>query len=89
MTDRDLDDLGWDAAGGEASVRFEVERLPLVEGRFQLNVDLTDRARTRRFHHVEKAAEFTMIPHGDARGFFLFDGEWALEQPSAVKAESA
>jgi ABC-type polysaccharide/polyol phosphate transport system ATPase subunit len=89
MADRNLEELGWDGAAGEASVRFEVERLPLVEGRFQLNVDLTDRAKARRYHHVEKAAEFTMIPQGDARGFFLFEGDWALEHRSAVTAESA
>jgi ABC-type polysaccharide/polyol phosphate transport system ATPase subunit len=75
--ERGLGELGWD--GTDADVRFEVESLPLVEGRFQLNVALTDASHTRRYHSVEKAAEFTVDPQGESRGFFMFDGEWALE----------
>jgi ABC-2 type transport system ATP-binding protein len=78
--DRDLGELGWDPAGDDAEVSFEVPRLPLVEGRFQFNVSLTDGARSRRYHSVEKAAEFSVIPQGDAHGFVLFEGDWSLEQ---------
>jgi ABC-2 type transport system ATP-binding protein len=78
--DRDLGSLGWDPADGNVDVRFDVRRLPLVEGRFQFNVALTDAARTRRYHSVEKAAEFTVIPEGDAHGFVLFEGEWSLAE---------
>jgi ABC-type polysaccharide/polyol phosphate transport system ATPase subunit len=86
--DRRLADLGWDGTG-HADVRFEVERLPLVEGRFQFNLALTDPDSERRYHSIEKAAEFTVHPHGDARGFFLFEGDWALEEsPRAVEAET-
>ena len=86
--ERGLGELGWDGAG-HAEVRFEVERLPLVEGRFQFNLALTDRGHTKRYHSVEKAAEFSVIPHGDSRGFFLFEGDWSLEQPTrAVEAEA-
>jgi ABC-2 type transport system ATP-binding protein len=86
--DRGLDQLGWNGAG-HAHVRFEVERLPLVEGRFQFNLSLTDSARDRRYHSMEKAAEFTVVPEGDAHGFFLFEGDWSLEQPPrAVGAET-
>jgi len=81
--DRGLGELGWDGAG-EVEVRFEVQRLPLVEGRFQFNLALTDAAGTRRYHSMEKAAEFTVVPHGEARGFFLFEGEWSLEEPTPV-----
>jgi hypothetical protein len=58
----------------------DIQRLPLVEGRFQFNVSLTDGARTRRYHNVEKAAEFSVTPQGEAHGFVLFEGEWSLEQ---------
>ncbi|MBA2360728.1 MAG: ABC transporter ATP-binding protein [Actinobacteria bacterium] len=80
--ERGLGDLGWD--GSEASVRFEVESLPLVEGRFQLNVALTDAAHSLRYHSVEKAAEFTVDPQGESRGFFVFEGDWALEREGKV-----
>jgi ABC-type polysaccharide/polyol phosphate transport system ATPase subunit len=82
-SDRALAELGWDGAG-EAEVRFEVQRLPLVEGRFQFNLALVDALGTRRYHSMEKAAEFTVVPTGEARGFFLFEGEWSLKQPSRV-----
>ena len=86
--ERSLGELGWD--GSEATVRFEVESLPLVEGKFQLNVALTDDAHARRYHSVEKAAEFTVDPQGESRGFFLFEGDWALEREGkSMEAETA
>jgi hypothetical protein len=92
--DRDLGALGWDPADGSVDVRFDVRRLPLVEGRFQFNVSLTDRERSRRYHSVEKAAEFVVVPQGDAHGFVLFEGEWSLEasegsQPLRVLPDEA
>jgi ABC-2 type transport system ATP-binding protein len=87
--ERDLGELGWDRAGADADVRFDIQRLPLVEGRFQFNVSLSDGARTRRYHSVEKAAEFSVIPQGEAHGFVLFEGDWSLEQTApAVRAPS-
>jgi ABC-2 type transport system ATP-binding protein len=87
--ERDLGELGWDREGADADVRFDIQRLPLVEGRFQFNVSLTDGARTRRYHSVEKAAEFSVIPQGEAHGFVLFEGDWSLEQAAPpVRAPS-
>jgi ABC-2 type transport system ATP-binding protein len=85
-SERSLGELGWDGEG-RADVRFELEHLPLVDGRYQFNLTLTDEARSRRYHTMEKAAEFAVHPKGEARGFFLFEGEWSLEDaPSAVTA---
>jgi ABC-2 type transport system ATP-binding protein len=86
--ERDLGELGWDRGGEDASVGFDIPRLPLVEGRFQFNVSLTDGARSRRYHSVEKAAEFSVVPQGEAHGFVLFEGDWSLEQASPVRAPS-
>jgi ABC-2 type transport system ATP-binding protein len=80
--EQDLGELGWDREGQDAEVRFDIPRLPLVEGRFQFNVSLTDGARARRYHSVEKAAEFSVVPQGEAHGFVLFEGDWSLEQAS-------
>jgi ABC-2 type transport system ATP-binding protein len=82
----DLGDLGWNRDDEVADVRFDIRRLPLVEGRFQFNVSLTDAARGRRYHSVERAAEFTVIPQGEAHGFVLFEGEWSLEQSKGPQA---
>ncbi|HET8653170.1 MAG TPA: ABC transporter ATP-binding protein [Gaiellaceae bacterium] len=84
--ERDLGELGWDRNGEDAEVRFDIKRLPLVEGLFQFNVSLTDGARARRYHSVEKAAEFTVVPQGEAHGFVLFEGDWSLEQNASVQA---
>jgi ABC-type polysaccharide/polyol phosphate transport system ATPase subunit len=87
--ERDLGELGWDREGEDADVRFDIQRLPLVEGRFQFNVSLMDGARSRRYHSVEKAAEFSVIPQGEAHGFVLFEGDWSLEQTApTAKAPS-
>jgi ABC-2 type transport system ATP-binding protein len=81
--EQDLGELGWDRGEETADVRFDIQRLPLVEGRFQFNVSLSDGARTRRYHSVEKAVEFSVIPQGDAHGFVLFEGDWSLEQATS------
>jgi hypothetical protein len=87
-SERSLGELGWDGSS-RADVRFEVEHLPLIEGRFQLNLTLTDDTRSRRYHTMEKAAEFGVHPQGDARGVFVFEGDWSLDQASsAVRAPS-
>jgi ABC-2 type transport system ATP-binding protein len=86
--ERDLGELGWDRNGKDADVRFDIQRLPLVEGRFQFNVSLTDGARTRRYHSVEKAAEFSVAPQGEAHGFVLFEGDWSLEQAAPTVSDA-
>ena len=86
--ERNLGELGWDGRGS-AEVRFDVEQLPLAEGHFQLNLALTNAEHSMRYHSVEKAVEFTVMPEGEPRGFFLFEGEWALEREgSVVEAEA-
>jgi ABC-type polysaccharide/polyol phosphate transport system ATPase subunit len=74
-----LGDLGWDGSG-RVEARFDVERLLLVEGRFQFNLALIDHARALRYHSVEKAAEFSVLPQGGSRGFFLLEGDWSLAE---------
>ena len=87
--EQDLGELGWHDEGEDADVRFDIQRLPLVEGRFQFNISLADGARTRRYHSMEKAAEFSVIPQGEAHGFVLFEGAWSLEQSApAVRTAS-
>jgi ABC-2 type transport system ATP-binding protein len=86
--EHDLGELGWDRNGKDADVRFDIQRLPLVEGRFQFNVSLTDNARTRRYHSVEKAAEFSVAPQGEAHGFVLFEGDWSLEQAAPTVSDA-
>ena len=87
--ERNLGELGWERDSEEVEVRFDVRRLPLVEGRFQFNVALTDAAHTKLYHSVERAAAFSVVPQGDAHGFVLFEGDWSLAEVSVPTAADA
>lgn len=76
----ELDELG--------VIRYEIPRLPLVDGRVHVSVDLTGADGTR-YHRIERATEFVVAPDGDGRGWFRLDGEWSQEGSRAeVKTES-
>jgi ABC-type polysaccharide/polyol phosphate transport system ATPase subunit len=77
-TTKELDGLG--------AVRYELPRLPLVDGRVHVSADLTGADGTR-YHRIERAAEFAVAPDGEDRGWFRLDGEWSLEEtPARVQA---
>jgi ABC-type polysaccharide/polyol phosphate transport system ATPase subunit len=66
--------LGWEASPGEKTIRFEVARLPLSDGRFHLRFALGE-------HHVlDDAAQFVVVPTGDERGVMLLEGRWSMEE---------
>jgi ABC-type polysaccharide/polyol phosphate transport system ATPase subunit len=75
----DLDEVGWDGATGERGLRFSIDRLPLAEGRFELGVTLTDRSGGTRYHHIDRAAEFSVASSDDARGLLRLEGEWSTD----------
>ena len=75
----DLEDVGWDGAAGERGLRFTVERLPLADGRFQLAITLTDRTGGKRYHRIDKAAEFAVTSADESHGLLRLEGEWSAE----------
>jgi lipopolysaccharide transport system ATP-binding protein len=75
----DLEELGWDGSPGQRALRFKVERLPLAEGRFQLGITLTDRAGSRRYHHMDTAAEFAVTSSEAGRGLLRLEGDWSAD----------
>jgi lipopolysaccharide transport system ATP-binding protein len=74
----DLAELGWDGSPGIGEVRFAVGRLPLAEGTFQLGVTLVDAEGSRRYHRIDRAAQFVVSGTDSTRGPILFEGEWSL-----------
>jgi ABC-type polysaccharide/polyol phosphate transport system ATPase subunit len=74
----DLAELGWSGSARIGEVRFALDRLPLAEGTFQLGVTLVDAEGSRRFHRVDRAAQFIVSSSDSARGPLLFEGEWTL-----------
>ena len=81
----DLRELGWDAASGERSIRFDVDALPLAEGRFHLQLGLTDAAGERLYHWLDDALVFVVYPGKEERGVVRFAGSWAIEAKTASR----
>ena len=75
----DLEQVGWDGATGERALRFTVDRLPLAEGRFQLGITLTDRSGGKRYHRIDRAAEFSVTSSDEDRGLLRLEGEWSSD----------
>jgi ABC-type polysaccharide/polyol phosphate transport system ATPase subunit len=73
-------ELGWNGAGGEREVRFELDRLPLADGRFHLRFALVDGDGTRLLHTLDDAVRFLVFPSGEETGAVLLDGRWSLEE---------
>jgi ABC-type polysaccharide/polyol phosphate transport system ATPase subunit len=71
---------------GPGAVRFDVDRLPLADGRFRARIGLTDDTGERVYHWLDDALEFIVYPAGDERGVVSLAGEWSGEE-IAVQAE--
>jgi ABC-type polysaccharide/polyol phosphate transport system ATPase subunit len=76
----DLEDVGWEERPGERLLRFELPRLPVAEGRFQLGVTLTDRSGSRRYHRIDGAAKFEVTSTDDGQGLLRLEGEWMADE---------
>ena len=75
--------LGWDGTGPLA-LRYELERLPLADGRFTLRLALTDPGSGRLYHQLDEAASLLVYPAGDERGLVRLEGRWAREETAAA-----
>ena len=80
---RSTSDLGWDEATSELAARFEVEQLPLADGRFHLRLGLTDESGERLYHWLDEALTFVVYPAGDERGVVRMEGRWSGEEIGA------
>jgi ABC-type polysaccharide/polyol phosphate transport system ATPase subunit len=74
------DELGWDESTRALVVRFEVERLPLADGRFHVRLGLTDDTGDRLYHWLDDALVFVVYPAGDERGAVRLEGRWSAEE---------
>jgi hypothetical protein len=70
--------LGWD--GGSRALRYDVERLPLADGRFHLRLGLADADGDRVLHRLDDALDFLVYPAGDKRGVVRLEGSWAAAE---------
>jgi ABC-type polysaccharide/polyol phosphate transport system ATPase subunit len=81
----DLRTLGWEPLKREQVVRFEVDSLPLADGRFHLRLGLTDESGERLYHWLEDALVFIVYPGDDERGVVRFEGTWRIEENVATR----
>jgi len=76
-------ELGWDDDVPELTVRFDVEQLPLADGRFHLRLGLTDETGERLYHWLDDALSFVVYPAGEERGVVRLEGRWSTEEIGA------
>ncbi len=72
--------LGWANGSGGRDLRFDVQRLPLSDGRFHLRLGLSEGEGGRVLHWLDDALGFLVYPSGDDRGVVRLEGTWALEE---------
>lgn len=81
----DLAELGWSPTDGTGLVRYELDPLPLADGRFHLRLGLTDAQGERLYHWLDDALTFVVYPGGDERGVVRLEGTWKLEEKNTVR----
>jgi ABC-type polysaccharide/polyol phosphate transport system ATPase subunit len=72
--------LGWENELGRRELRFELDRLPLADGRFHLRLALVDAEHGRLLHSLEDAVRFFVFPRGGESGTVLLDGRWTMQE---------
>ena len=64
-------------------VRFDVDSLPLTDGRFHLRLGLSDDSGEQLYHWLDDALAFVVYPGGEARGVVRLEGRWSGEEIQA------
>jgi len=74
------DELGWDDTTTALQLRFEIDELPLADGRFHVRLGLSDATGERLYHWLDDALIFVVYPGGDERGAVRLQGRWSTEE---------
>jgi hypothetical protein len=62
---------------GTATVKFEIGALPLLEGRFAVDLELMT-VSGERLHAIERSVEFIVFARGRGHGPVALDGIWSV-----------
>ena len=81
----DTAELGWQDGGGEHALRYDIDSLPLSDGRFHLRLGLSDASEGRLLHWLDDALTFLVYPSGNEGGVVRLEGSWALEEKSETR----
>jgi ABC-type polysaccharide/polyol phosphate transport system ATPase subunit len=74
--------LGWDGAS-EQVFRFDVDELPLAEGRFKLRFGLVSADGVHLYHWLDDALRLYVIPQERDTGLVRLEGRWTREEIGA------
>ena len=75
---QDSAELGWSAEQPEHHLRFEVENLPLADGRFRFRFELADASGQHLYHWLDDAVRFVVYPSNAEAGLVRLEGRWSL-----------
>ena len=79
----DTGSVGW--AGGTRELRYDIDRLPLSDGRFHLRLGLTG-GEGELLHWLDDALVFLVYPAGEERGGVVrLEGSWTAEENSEIR----
>jgi ABC-type polysaccharide/polyol phosphate transport system ATPase subunit len=79
----DTGSVGW--AAGTRELRYDVDRLPLSDGRFHLRLGLAD-GEGDLLHWLDDALVFLVYPAGEERGGVVrLEGSWTAEENSDTR----
>jgi ABC-type polysaccharide/polyol phosphate transport system ATPase subunit len=73
-------ELGWADGTTSLDVRYEVDELPLADGRFHLRLGLAGESGEHLYHWLDDARVFVVVPAGEERGAVRFDGRWTGQE---------
>jgi ABC-type polysaccharide/polyol phosphate transport system ATPase subunit len=76
-------ELGWDGRAGERELRFELDALPLAEGRFHLRAALVEEDGGHLLHSLDDAVRFLVVPTGAEAGAVMLSGRWSMQELGA------
>ena len=79
---QDTGELGWDGTTDHV-FRFDVDELPLAEGRFKLRFGLVG-ADGHLYHWLDDALRLYVIPHDRDGGLVRLEGRWGREEIGAA-----
>ena len=75
-------ELGWDGRAGTRELRFELDALPLADGRFHLRFSLVE-PDGKLLHSLDDAVSFLVFPTGVETGSVLLAGRWSMQEIAA------
>ena len=80
----DVEDVGWPDGPGDVSLRFDLDALPLANGRFHFSLALAGPESGHLYHRLERVAPFVVDSSAGERGSVALDGRWSAGEVGAA-----